>query len=143
MTDRLPHRPFCGICNAVVRVDFHVPDHVWEAALHHSQLNMYVCLDCFTSSGDERGVDWSQGIKFEPLTQVGDARVKAGCPSCVHDRHHEACGVDGCNCTPILVSRNDKECGRCDGTGRVDTPWSNPNPDETVCIFCDGTGVAK
>jgi DnaJ-class molecular chaperone len=34
-------------------------------------------------------------------------------------------------------------CSRCEGTGRVGTPWANPEPDETVCIECNGTGKRR
>lgn len=68
--DRKPHRPFCYVCNSVVRVDFHVPNNVWDLALHHSHQAAYICLNCFTSNADERGVEWSDEIKFYPTSQI-------------------------------------------------------------------------
>lgn len=75
---RKPHRPFCGICNEVIRVDYHVPDEVWELSLHRSHRNGYVCLDCFTRNADERGVEWSDNIKFYPISQLKDMTLKKG-----------------------------------------------------------------
>ena len=74
--DRKSHRPFCFICNNVIRVDYSVPDDVWELALHISHRRTYICLDCFTRNADERGVEWSEGIKFYPLSQVKGVEQK-------------------------------------------------------------------
>lgn len=70
---RKPHRPFCSICNEVVRVDISVTDEVWELALHVSQRSGYVCVACFTRNADERGVDWGNSIKFIPLSQYRES----------------------------------------------------------------------
>lgn len=72
-TDTLPrkaHRPFCHICNEVIRVDISVTDDVWELSLHQGHRNGYVCVACFTRNADERGVDWGNSITFIPLPQT-------------------------------------------------------------------------
>jgi hypothetical protein len=75
--NRKPHRPFCHICNAVVRVDFWVPDEIWKLALHESHQRAYICLECFTRNADERGVEWDSKIKFFPTSQITDTNLKA------------------------------------------------------------------
>ena len=73
---RKPHRPFCHICNDVIRVDYHVPNDVWELALHISHRGGYICLNCFTKNADERGVEWSDDIEFYPQSQLKDMQLK-------------------------------------------------------------------
>jgi len=67
---RKAHRPFCGICSEVIRLDFVATDEAWELSLHINDRAGYVCIDCFSKQGDERGVDWSDGIKFYPLPKA-------------------------------------------------------------------------
>ena len=66
MSEKLPHRQICSICQEVDRVSFWVPDKIWEAALHISQINNIICLSCFTRLADERYVEWDKDIKFYP-----------------------------------------------------------------------------
>ena len=74
--ERKPHRPFCHICNNVVRVDYWVPNEVWELAIHHSDQRTYICLECFTRNADERGVEWTKDIEFYPRSQLQDTGLK-------------------------------------------------------------------
>jgi hypothetical protein len=71
---RKPHRPFCAICQDVVRVDIDVPCEVWRAALHRQHWNTYVCAGCFAKQADERGVDWAEHAKFRGWSRLAEDR---------------------------------------------------------------------
>lgn len=73
---RKPHRQFCSLCGDVCRVDFHVSDEIWRLAVHHSQLNEILCLNCFTRMADERFVDWGKDIKFHPYSLVEQVKIE-------------------------------------------------------------------
>lgn len=70
MTERKPHRQICSLCHEVSRVDFWVPDNIWQLGLHESQWNSIVCLQCFTRLADERDVEWNRVIRFYPASRV-------------------------------------------------------------------------
>ena len=73
---RQPHREICSICSEVSRVSFHVPNVIWEAAVHSSQLHNIICLACFTKMADERGVEWDESITFYPVSQITITRMR-------------------------------------------------------------------
>lgn len=75
--NRKPHREICSLCHEVSRVGFHVPDEVWAAAVHLSEVNSIVCLRCFTRLADERGVEWDRDITFAPVSWVTHERNNA------------------------------------------------------------------
>lgn len=86
MNERQPHRQFCALCHEVVRVSFHVPNEVWELAVHASQRNAIMCLRCFTRMADERGVKWDEGITFYPVSQASHDEWLRGERSTTEDR---------------------------------------------------------
>lgn len=69
-TKRKCHREICSLCHEVSRVDFWVPDRLWKLAIHISQQNNIICLQCFTRLADERGIQWDKGIKFFPTSRI-------------------------------------------------------------------------
>lgn len=71
---RKPHREICSLCHEVSRVGFWVPDHIWKAAVHRSQINSIICLRCFTRLADERSVPWDEEIKFFPVSWITHSR---------------------------------------------------------------------
>jgi len=66
--ERKPHREICCLCHEVSRVGFHVPNEIWELAVHGKHTNSIICLQCFTRLADERGVEWDKEIKFYPVS---------------------------------------------------------------------------
>lgn len=70
MTERQPHRSICSLCFHPLRVNFHVPDDIWELATHSAHRNSIICLDCFTRCADERSVVWDREITFMPVSRV-------------------------------------------------------------------------
>jgi len=50
---RKPHRPFCGICSEVIRLDFVATDEAWELSLHINDRAGYVCISCFSKEMSE------------------------------------------------------------------------------------------
>lgn len=75
MIKRKPHRQICHVCNKESRVDFWVPNDIWELATHVSQRNAIICLDCFTAMADTRFVEWDKDIKFYPTSLVTQLKV--------------------------------------------------------------------
>lgn len=67
---RKSHRQFCSVCGRVYRVDYSVPDDVWELSTHISQRNSLICLSCFAEMADERQVEWCKDIKFYPTSLI-------------------------------------------------------------------------
>lgn len=56
-------RPRCGVCHAVIVVDYFAANELWEAALHPSWRDGYVCIDCLASAADEKGLGWDRHIR--------------------------------------------------------------------------------
>jgi hypothetical protein len=73
---RKAHREICSLCHEVSRVGFWVPDEIWKLAVHHSQRNSIICLQCFTRLADERGVEWDLKIQFYPVSQITILRAR-------------------------------------------------------------------
>lgn len=98
--ERKAHREICSLCHEVSRVGFHVPNDVWELAVHHSQRNSLMCLACFTRLADERGVRWDAGIRFFPVSRIAHdeacARPAQGAPA-TPDDEDECCPWPGTN----------------------------------------------
>lgn len=61
-------REFCAICGNVVRVGFLVPDNIWKEVVHPSRINDIHCLECFTKRADEKLIEWSDDMKFYPVS---------------------------------------------------------------------------
>lgn len=78
MHERLPHRQICDLCDEECRVDFRVPDDVWQRALHVSQWDMLLCLSCFTRLADARFVVWAPSIKLYPCDLVTQIKIALG-----------------------------------------------------------------
>ena len=76
---RKPHRQICTVCGNECRVDFIVPNDIWELATHFSQRNALICLDCFTKMADARLVQWDRYIKFYPQSLITIIELTEGC----------------------------------------------------------------
>ena len=75
--NRKPHRQICSLCNNPCRVGFWVPNGVWKQALHPSQWDEMLCLECFTKAADERLVQWDSTIVFHPIS-LATFLIKSG-----------------------------------------------------------------
>lgn len=73
---RKTHREICSLCHEVSRVGFSVPNKIWKAAVHRSQIEDIICLRCFTRLADERKVQWDEEIKFYPVSQITDIELE-------------------------------------------------------------------
>ena len=71
---RKPHRQICSACNREYSIDFSVPNYIWVSAVHGSQLDNLICLDCFTRMADTRFVEWEKDIKFHPVSLINHIR---------------------------------------------------------------------
>jgi len=63
-------REICKICYHVNSVGFDVPDDIWNKIIPTEFQDKVVCLNCFTRLGDEKYIDWSDDIKFYPVSLV-------------------------------------------------------------------------
>jgi hypothetical protein len=61
-------REMCKICGSIIRVGFHVPDDIWEKAIHPYHQNSAVCIKCFTARADEKMLPWDKNIEFFPVS---------------------------------------------------------------------------
>lgn len=61
--DEISTRPRCHVCQSVIVVDYVAADELWELALHPSWRNGYVCINCFASAADEKGIAWDRHIR--------------------------------------------------------------------------------
>lgn len=66
--DDLTTRERCQMCWRYSPVGFSVPDDIWQASVHPHFQNSPLCVMCFASGADERGVVWCQDIEFHPVS---------------------------------------------------------------------------
>ena len=72
-----PHREICALCHEVSRIGYHVPNDVWDTAVHTHWRNDIICLQCFTRVADEKGVEWDREITFHPISWITHVRAIA------------------------------------------------------------------
>lgn len=73
----IPTRQICGLCHRVVAVGFHVPNEIWQEAVHPHYREAIHCLSCFIERADEKLLPWDREIRFFPTslhTQVAEVR---------------------------------------------------------------------
>lgn len=63
---RKPTRMYCDICGHLHKIDFWVPDEIWDACIKPSLKKAKVCLNCFMERADEQCLYWELEIKFMP-----------------------------------------------------------------------------
>jgi len=61
---------FCQICGHVHKIDFWVPDEIWDEAIHPRFKNTHICLNCFMERADEKLLRWDKIIKLFPCSLV-------------------------------------------------------------------------
>jgi hypothetical protein len=60
-------REFCGRCHRLSPVGFHATPHIWRAVAGR-WMHDILCLTCFTTLGDEKGIQWEIGMDFYPVS---------------------------------------------------------------------------
>lgn len=65
---KIPTRMFCQICGHLHKIDFWVPDEIWNEAIHPRWRETHLCLNCFMERADERLLEWDKEIKFFPCS---------------------------------------------------------------------------
>jgi hypothetical protein len=58
----IPTRMFCQICGHVHKIDFWVPNEIWDEAIHPRWKHGPVCINCFMERADERLLFWDKHI---------------------------------------------------------------------------------
>jgi hypothetical protein len=53
------HHQMCKACGRRDKMDFHVPDDVWEAVVPARLRSRVVCLACFDGFAKQRGVEYA------------------------------------------------------------------------------------
>lgn len=75
-----PTRERCQMCHRISSVGFHVPDAVWEAAVHPHWRNSVLCVQCFIAQADEKLLRWDEEIRFFPVSLRSHLEEFAGLP---------------------------------------------------------------
>lgn len=68
----LPSRMFCQICGHLHKIDFWVPDEIWDACIHPKYKYTHICINCFMDRADERLLFWDKEIKLLPCSLATD-----------------------------------------------------------------------
>lgn len=76
MNNRKPTRMFCQICGKVHKIDFWVPDEIWDTAIHTRYKDTHVCLNCFMERADEQLLQWDKEIKFMPCSMITQIEIQ-------------------------------------------------------------------
>lgn len=61
-------REICKSCNNESRVGFSVPDKIWKSIVPIHLESSVLCLNCFTSLGDQKRICWDKEIEFFPVS---------------------------------------------------------------------------
>lgn len=61
---------FCQICGHLHKIDFWVPNEIWEEAIHIRFRDTHVCLNCFMERADEKLLPWDSAIRFMPCSMA-------------------------------------------------------------------------
>lgn len=84
-----PTRMFCQICGKVHKIDFWVPNEIWEEAIHPRFRDTHVCINCFTERADEKLLFWDTEIKYYSTSLASQIEIQNGvigkfykCPVC-------------------------------------------------------------
>lgn len=76
---------FCQICGHVHKIDFAVPNEIWDEAIHPRFKDTHICLNCFIERADEKLLPWDKEIKLFPcsmLTQIEIQTQNKECSTC-------------------------------------------------------------
>lgn len=71
-----PTRMFCQICGHLHKIDFWVPDEIWDAAIHPRYKDTHICLNCFMERADERMLPWDKEIKLMPCSMATQNEIQ-------------------------------------------------------------------
>jgi hypothetical protein len=66
--EKRPHREICGLCHRESAISFHVPNDIWEVAVHPHYINTIHCLNCFIERADAQLLPWDKHITFYPTS---------------------------------------------------------------------------
>lgn len=73
---RKPTRMYCDICGKLHKIDFSVPDEIWDACIHPRYKKAKVCLNCFMERADEQFLEWDKDIRFSPCSAVTQRAIQ-------------------------------------------------------------------
>ncbi len=72
----IPTRMFCAICGHIHKIDFWVPDWVWNDVIHPHYNTSLVCLNCFMERADEKMIEWEKEIQLWPCSQATQIKIQ-------------------------------------------------------------------
>jgi len=75
---KIPTRMFCHICGHLHKIDFWVPDEIWNEAIHPKWRDTHVCINCFMERADERLLEWEKDIILIPCSMATQLKVQQG-----------------------------------------------------------------
>ena len=73
---KIPTRMFCQICGHLHKIDFWVPDEIWNEAIHPRWRDSHVCINCFMERADERLLEWDKEIKMWPCSMATQIEIQ-------------------------------------------------------------------
>lgn len=65
----IPNRQFCDWCHEVCRIDFAVPNEMWDEVMATPNRIGRVCVNCFARRADEKMVRWCDSITLRPMSK--------------------------------------------------------------------------
>jgi hypothetical protein len=72
----IPTRMFCDFCGKIHKIDFAVPDEIWDACISPKHKFAKVCLSCFMERADERLLLWDKEIKLFPCSMATQIEIQ-------------------------------------------------------------------
>lgn len=76
MDTRKPTRMYCDICGHLHKIDFAVPNEIWDACIHPSRKLDKICINCFMERADEQMLKWEENIQFFPHSMATQLEIQ-------------------------------------------------------------------
>lgn len=73
---RNPTRMFCQICGHLHKIDFWVPDTIWDEAINPKYKDTHICINCFMERADEKLLPWDKDIKLMPCSMATQIEIQ-------------------------------------------------------------------
>jgi len=67
---------FCQICGHLHKIDFYVPDEIWDEAIHRRYEDTHICLNFFMELADEKLLKWETEIKLWPCSLATQIEIQ-------------------------------------------------------------------
>lgn len=72
----VPVRPLCARCRRRITIDTDADDDLWREVIGPKHGPGYICADCFTREADERMIDWTDRLRFQPYSMARQVEIQ-------------------------------------------------------------------